>query len=1335
MADRTRKGVKPYQAVLRTFLTGLVGLLVPLVGTLFITAARTQYDFPFIFLYLPAVLFASYLGGLLPGVVGAVVSTLLADYLFIDPPGVTIAQLRVDALPTLLFLLSGFLVAGAGAQYRQHQLRLQEDLMHSRRRERGARLIASLMAEFARQSDLRVMLDAIARQCTEVLGEWCVIALIEPDSPWLRPGGLHHQDPEKVSRLRSAVEQAPVPKDNPLIVRILEGRKPVPVYPDDPLIQELIPKVPVFREVFSHLNVQGGLSVPIHAGGETLGLFSVGTESPRRWDGEDLRLAAWIADRAGAAIQNARLTDARNRAQQRLAMQYEVGRALSESANLEEALPRILRAIGETLAWVWAAFWIVDRQANLLRCIETWHPRSVVFPEFEAVSRGKPFPPGVGLPGRVWTSGQPAWIPDVVKDDNFPRAPFASKEGLHGAFGFPVLIGREVLGVAECFNQKILRPDEDLLQTVALIGNQIGQFIERKRAEEGVRESEAFKGAILETALDCIISIDHEGKVVEFNAAAERTFGYSRADAVGREMAELIIPPSLRERHRRGLAHYLATGEGPIIGKRVEMSALRADGTEFPVEVAITRIPSDGPPIFAGHLRDVTERKHAEETRRFLAEATRELAASLDYKTTLENLARLAVPRLADWCVVDMVEEDGSLRQVAIAHRDPAKVDMARELRQRYPPEPGTPHPVLKAVRTGQAEVVSDIPDSMFVAVARDAKHREAIRQASPRSYMVVPLNASGRTLGVITFATAESDRRYGPADLALAEELARRAALAVDNARLYAAERDAHAQAERDARRVSAINRIIAIASSSLNLGEVFDEFAEALQLLLPYARVTVSLHDPERDWLTMPYFKGPELTAPAARLEGPKAGTARGRVLDSGRAYVRRDTLETQEFSEDHMLASAGIRSYAIVPMSVGGRVIGTLNFGHHKPGFYTEEHARLVQPIADQLALTISRFQLFDQVRRRAGELSETLQRALLPADLPKAPFTAIGALYRPADPEAKIGGDWYDAILLPEDRVLVSIGDVAGQGTAAAAAMGQVRNIARAYALEGRPPAQILATINRFLSMHRETPQLSMWIATLDPFSGDLVYSSAGHPPPSVLADGQADFLSTGGPPLGTMPSTEYAEARAKLTPGTRLVAYTDGLSEATRDVVEGERRLLEAVLFTRDDPPSRAVEGLVERVLDGTRPHDDIAVLILDTLPVDAPLFFSLPASPENLHRIRRAVRALAQRVGISRDRVEDVVMAVGEAALNVVEHAYGGRPGNLTVHGEIHGNLLTITVRDFGRWRPQVDRGRGRGTRIVEGFADSVRTHTGPAGTLVELTWGLNRATLAVPQS
>jgi PAS domain S-box-containing protein len=130
------------------------------------------------------------------------------------------------------------------------------------------------------------------------------------------------------------------------------------------------------------------------------------------------------------------------------------------------------------------------------------------------------------------------------------------------------------------------------------------------------QQAEARNAAILETALDAIISIDQEGRVVEFNPAAEQIFGYPRAEALGQPMAELIIPPSLRERHSRGMAHYLATGEGPVLGKRLELTALRADGTEFPVELAITRISLDGPPVFTAYIRDVTERRKAEQALR-----------------------------------------------------------------------------------------------------------------------------------------------------------------------------------------------------------------------------------------------------------------------------------------------------------------------------------------------------------------------------------------------------------------------------------------------------------------------------------------------------------------------------------------------------------------------------------------------------------------------------------------------------------------------------------------------------------------------------------------------
>ena len=157
---------------------------------------------------------------------------------------------------------------------------------------------------------------------------------------------------------------------------------------------------------------------------------------------------------------------------------------------------------------------------------------------------------------------------------------------------------------------------------------------ERKRAEEALRES-----AILETALDCIITIDHEGRIIEFNPAAEKTFGYGRAEVLGRRMEELIVPPSLRESHRGGLANYLATGEGPLIDKRIETTAMRADGTEFPAEIAITHIPSDGPPMFTGHIRDITERKRAEAAMRSIVEGTSSATGDEFFRSLACNLA------------------------------------------------------------------------------------------------------------------------------------------------------------------------------------------------------------------------------------------------------------------------------------------------------------------------------------------------------------------------------------------------------------------------------------------------------------------------------------------------------------------------------------------------------------------------------------------------------------------------------------------------------------------------------------------------------------------------
>jgi PAS domain S-box-containing protein len=180
----------------------------------------------------------------------------------------------------------------------------------------------------------------------------------------------------------------------------------------------------------------------------------------------------------------------RKRLEERLRVQHTVAQILAEAATIEEASPRILRAMGECLGWDVGALWRVDREAEALRCVELWHKASIEVPEFERVSREFIFVPGLGLPGRVWSSLEPEYIPDVVPDENFPRGSIAEREGLHSAFGFPILLGGEVLGVIEFFSREIRQPDQELLNMLAAIGSQIGQFVERKRAEEAFRKAQ-----------------------------------------------------------------------------------------------------------------------------------------------------------------------------------------------------------------------------------------------------------------------------------------------------------------------------------------------------------------------------------------------------------------------------------------------------------------------------------------------------------------------------------------------------------------------------------------------------------------------------------------------------------------------------------------------------------------------------------------------------------------------------------------------------------------------------------------------------------------------------
>ncbi|HEX5850883.1 MAG TPA: PAS domain S-box protein [Rubrobacter sp.] len=301
----------------------------------------------------------------------------------------------------------------------------------------------------------------------------------------------------------------------------------------------------------------------------------------------------------------------------------------------------------------------------------------------------------------------------------------------------------------------------------------------RKKAEERerllLREQAARERAtdILESISDAFYAVDTRWRFTYVNGRAEELLGRSREELLGKNVWEEFPEAVNRQAYhqaRRAMEEGVTT----------EFEAELAGGAWVSGRVYPSR---EGLSVY---FRDETENHRNEEAQRFLVQASAVLSSSLDYNETLASVARLAVPTLADWCTVHFVEEDGVSRRLALEHTDPEKLRLAHELERRYPPDPDAPQGLYNVLRTREPELVARIPDELLEQVARDDRHRELLIGLGLRSYMVVPLLARGRVLGAISFISAESERRYGEADLRLAEELARRAAYAVDNARLY---------------------------------------------------------------------------------------------------------------------------------------------------------------------------------------------------------------------------------------------------------------------------------------------------------------------------------------------------------------------------------------------------------------------------------------------------------------------------------------------------------------------------------------------------------------------
>ncbi|QFZ24222.1 PAS domain S-box protein [Saccharothrix syringae] len=568
----------------------------------------------------------------------------------------------------------------------------------------------------------------------------------------------------------------------------------------------------------------------------------------------------------------------------------------------------------------------------------------------------------------------------------------------------------------------------------------------------------------------------------------------------------------------------------------------------------------------------------------------------------------------------------------------------------------------LRALRAGRPWVVADVArDPGLVGVDRDAYGRVGIR-----AVVFVPLLHDGRFVAGLAVHQA-SVRHWEPAEVDLASVVVGRCWESLQRVR-----------ADRERRE------------------------SEQRHLLL-FERATDAIWVLDREWRFVEV--NPAACALLGRTRDELVGTAVADLVVSGRGVdpSRRDA------------DPAGARVVTEVwrvRRGDGGVVALELSMRTTPTGVQA-----IGRDVTERQRAEAER----EALLRREHEIAEALQRSLLPRELPALDRLAIAARYLPASTYAQIGGDWYDVLELDGSTVALCVGDVVGKGPSAAAVMGQLRSALAGYLLEGQPPAAALERLDAFARRVDGAAGSTCACLTFDTATGVLRWATAGHPPPLVVDADHAGFLTGGrGAVLGAPGRARYVEHTADLPAGASVVLYTDGLVER-RDlpVDRGLDRLLAVVRASRAAAPDTLADAVTDALLaDGQ--DDDVALVVARHLP--HPLHGTLPARPPSLAVMRRSVEAWAATAALSADLFDDLQLALGEAAANVVDHAYPDGDGDFEYELTATATGVHVVVRDHGRWRPvPADPGyRGRGTGIIHTLAERVTFDRGEDGTTVD---------------
>jgi anti-sigma regulatory factor (Ser/Thr protein kinase)/putative methionine-R-sulfoxide reductase with GAF domain len=511
---------------------------------------------------------------------------------------------------------------------------------------------------------------------------------------------------------------------------------------------------------------------------------------------------------------------------------------------------------------------------------------------------------------------------------------------------------------------------------------------------------------------------------------------------------------------------------------------------------------------------------------------------------------------------------------------------------------------------------------------------------------------------------------------------------------------------------RLRRIESVTDAALAHLDVEDLLVELLDRVRELLEVDTATVLMLDSSYQQLVVTAARGIEASVRQG-IRVPMGKGFAGRVAAEMRPVIIEQVDHTNVIHA--VFREHGICSLLGVPLLISGTVIGVLHVGTLVPRQFTDDDVRLLQIVADRVALA---------THSRRAEIERTaaavLQRSLLPAQLPVVPGLELAARYLPAENHG-VSGDWYDVFTLPSGWLCIVIGDVVGRGLAAADVMGRLRSALRAYALLGGDPAEVLGRLDQQVQHFEPETMATVLLAMFEPSFERLHLSAAGHLPPVLALPGRPAALLDvpSDHPVGVPGGLRRRATTINLPPGALLCFYTDGLVERRDTSLDASlQRLCELVVAGSVESVCGKV---MARLVGGDAPGDDVAILAVrrqDSGEI-GPLDLVVAALPWSLRDIRVAVRRWLSAVGAAPRTVADLLVAVGEACTNAVEHAYGPGGGTVTVHMELQLPDVLATVRDTGRWRPPRGENRGRGTLFMRNCSDDLRIDHGPTGTNV----------------